>query len=306
MRIAVCIGSVRPTTLPAAIDAIRRQTWQDWELVVIGQGADPALGELGRRYATSDARIRYIHLDQYGLSNARNAGIAATTAEIIAFTDDDCEAHSEWLSVIARCFTEHPEIGVVSGSLIAPPSAHRRFTTCPAYTATEAIYDPSLVPRTVPLGWDWLGANFAIRRTLVTQVGMFDIHLGSGTEFPSGEDTDYKLRCEELNIRMLSTPMSIVYHTFGSRQGLREVMRSQRNYATGNGALAAKLTLQGDKRGREWIEAGRQTVIMDLRRGHVLAAAKGTVRYWHYWQGYQNCSRNYHYDDSQHMLIRNS
>ncbi len=37
-RISVCIATVRAATIRTAVAAILRQTWHDWELIVVGQG----------------------------------------------------------------------------------------------------------------------------------------------------------------------------------------------------------------------------------------------------------------------------
>jgi len=76
------------------------------------------------------------------------------------------------------------------------------------------------------------------------------------TDFPAAEDTDYKLRLEAAGIRMLTTPRAAVVHTYGVRKGWA-LLRSQQNYATGNGGMAGKLTLLGDSRGAEWLEETR-------------------------------------------------
>src|SRR4051794_32139260 len=118
MKLSVYIPTVRSTTLAAAVQSILRQTWSDWELVLVGQGPAPTLRSLGQAVADSDRRIRYIHLDQPLLSRARNAGIAATTGDIVAMMDDDCEARADWLATIAEYFSSEPRVEVVSGSLI--------------------------------------------------------------------------------------------------------------------------------------------------------------------------------------------
>jgi hypothetical protein len=117
---------------------------------------------------------------------------------------------------------------------------------------------------TAPPGWDWVGANVAIRTEAAARVGPYDEFLGPGASFLSGEDTDYKLRLEALEIRMLATPRAIVRHTYGRRVGLRAVARQARAYARGAGALAGKLTLARDPRGVAWVSAARQEFWRDL------------------------------------------
>lgn len=75
-------------SLPAAIQSVVNQTYQDWTLYVVGDGFDP--------YVPSDSRIRKLIID--GPHNdsgtaARRAGIAAGHGGLIAYIDSD----DEWL-----------------------------------------------------------------------------------------------------------------------------------------------------------------------------------------------------------------
>jgi len=298
MRVSVCIPATRPGSLGAAIQSVCAQTWEDWEVVVLGQG-DAATEALLRAATTTaaldDRRVRYVHLARRGLSRARNAAFREAQGEVVCFLDDDCEADPAWLETIVTAFTAAPEIGLVGGA-VAPNGAVGPLSSCPTITPAEAVYDPAATPRRPPQGWDWIGANFAIRREVAEAVGAFDIHLGAGAEFPAGEDTDYKLRLEGLGVPMLTTPRSLVLHSAGTRSG-RVALRSQRSYALGNGALAAKQTLAGDARGRRWLRDTRRGCLTGWftgRRPHRLPVDLRRGLWFEF--GYRRCLRNYEVD----------
>src|SRR5262249_21590538 len=61
----------------------------DFELVVVDQSTDDATAE-ALRPLQGDPRLRVIRSQLRGASNARNAGVAATSSPLVAFTDDDC------------------------------------------------------------------------------------------------------------------------------------------------------------------------------------------------------------------------
>src|SRR4051794_6489586 len=116
--ISVCVASIRADTLPATIRAIRAQSFHDWELIVVGQGDDRDVQHVVLEAAVNDARIRFAHSDNRGLSIGRNIGISAARADIIAMTDDDCEPQPDWLDVVLHSLASNPSVGLIGGSLI--------------------------------------------------------------------------------------------------------------------------------------------------------------------------------------------
>lgn len=290
LPISVCVPTTRWDTVGATIRAIRRQTWMDWELIVLGQGAREPLEAAVQQASAGDERVRYVQLQDRGLSLARNAALAMVAGSVVAFTDDDCEPRPDWLQTLAAAFLADPELGLVGGAVVSPET-RGRLTSCPTISPAEALYDPALDHKRPPAGWDWIGANFAIRRDVAEQVGTFDECLGAGADFPAAEDTDYKLRLEAAGVRMLSTPRSAVVHTYGVRKGWA-VLRSQKNYATGNGGMAGKLTLLGDVRGEKWLAETRHGWLDESRRApHRFP--RGLRRMHYFSAAYERCIRGY-------------
>jgi glycosyltransferase involved in cell wall biosynthesis len=199
-----------------------------------------------------DRRIRSLHVQKFGKTRALNEALGVTSGEAVAFTDDDCEPDADWLEVIADCFTREPRVGMVCGDLIPTKPPPFRLSTCPTAFTMEYIYCPSELGFSAPHGFYGTGGDWAVRQSTIELVGRFDECLGPGTPFPTGEDTDYGLRCEALDVWMQSTPRVRVQHTFGRRFGIRAVMKHHRGYALGQGALCGKLTLWGHRLARVW------------------------------------------------------
>lgn len=296
MKFSVCIPATRAAFLPTVIASIRDQSWPAWELIVVGQGDHSALAAAVEASAGGDPRIRYIHEPGRGISRSRNAAIAAAGGDVLAFTDDDCECRQDWLETLAAAFSADRELGLVGGAVVAP-RPRQRLGTCPALLPAEALYEPARNGRQAPAGWDWIGANFALRTETARSIGRFDECLGAGSAFPCGDDTDYKLRLEAAGVRMLSTPRAVVLHTHGARYGLRSILLSQAAYATGNGATAAKLTLSGDIRGEQWREETRErfaTGWLRRRRPHRLVI--DARAWWFFARAYRTCLREFALD----------
>jgi glycosyltransferase involved in cell wall biosynthesis len=124
----------RPASLTRAVRSLFGLTGIDprrIELVVVdndaARSAEPACAELAAEAAFA---VRYIGEPTPGVATARNAGVAAARAPLIAFLDDDEEASSGWLSALAQVqarFDADVVFGPVRGC--APPAvrAHRAY-----------------------------------------------------------------------------------------------------------------------------------------------------------------------------------
>jgi glycosyltransferase involved in cell wall biosynthesis len=305
MKFSVCLPATRQASVGATVRSIRAQTVSDWELLVVGQGEDQGIKASVERAAENDSRIRYLHIDRRGSSRARTAAIRVANGELIAMTDDDCVARPDWLAILAQPFTDDPDTALVGGAMVAPPCAGAWPASCPEWVPAEAVYDPRASHRNAPPGFDWIGANFAMRRSAARLVGDFDQYLGAGGEFPAAGDTDYKLRMEAIGLRMRSTPRAVVDHTYGWRYGLQAVLCHQRDHARGNGALAAKLSLRGDPRGRHLLAITIAECLSRwawIGRPHRIIADLRVLRY--FIVAYRQCLRNYGVDENGMLFPR--
>lgn len=71
------------------IDSIIEQTYTNLEIILIDDGSTDNSGRICDEYASKDARIKVIHQQNGGMSDARNKGLDVATGEIITFVDSD-------------------------------------------------------------------------------------------------------------------------------------------------------------------------------------------------------------------------
>ncbi len=75
--------------LDTCVTSVLEQTFQDFEIILVDDGSPDCSGEMCDDWAKKDARIRVIHKENGGLSDARNAGINAAQGEYIGLVDSD-------------------------------------------------------------------------------------------------------------------------------------------------------------------------------------------------------------------------
>ena len=75
--------------LHQAIDSVLRQTFSDFEILLIDDGSPDGCGRICDEYAGSDSRIRVFHIQNHGVSYARNLGMDQARGTWICFIDPD-------------------------------------------------------------------------------------------------------------------------------------------------------------------------------------------------------------------------
>ena len=75
--------------LDKCLDTLLLQTLKDYEIILVDDGSPDKCPQICDEWAQRDSRIRVIHKENGGLSDARNAGINVCTGEYISFVDSD-------------------------------------------------------------------------------------------------------------------------------------------------------------------------------------------------------------------------
>ncbi|MGD0698879.1 MAG: glycosyltransferase [Trebonia sp.] len=259
VSVVVCTRD-RPDSLLAVLRGLTALHYQPYEIVVVDNapGSDAA-EQLVRREFGTDPRVRYVREPRPGLSSARNRGIAEAAADIVAFTDDDVRIDRWWLDGIVRGFRAGPDVGAVTG-LIATAEIenaeqlyfHLREhwgTNCErrVYDLAEHRDGSPLYPYSV--GTIGAGANFAISRAVIKEIGGFNEALGAGTPAGGGEDLNMFMRILLSGHSIVYEPSAIVSHVH--RATLEALSRQMRAYGSGCTAALAAIVLDSPRARRE-------------------------------------------------------
>jgi glycosyltransferase involved in cell wall biosynthesis len=92
-----------------AIESVLGQTFTDYEIIVVDDGSDDRTPAIADEYR---GRITFVTREHRGVSTARNAGVAMSSAPWIAFLDSDDRWLPEKLSRQARYISEHPGVSI--------------------------------------------------------------------------------------------------------------------------------------------------------------------------------------------------
>ena len=75
--------------LQYSVGSLKQQTYSNIEIILVDDGSTDRSGEICDQYAQEDDRIRVFHVQNGGISYARNNGVRAATADWIMFLDSD-------------------------------------------------------------------------------------------------------------------------------------------------------------------------------------------------------------------------
>lgn len=98
------------------IDSIRKQTFTDWELLIVDDGSTDGTVDIVKRAEKSDRRIRLLRQSNAGPSAARNRAMRAAKGAFFAFIDSDDQWCPEFLAHQLDVFAKHPETSLVTAN----------------------------------------------------------------------------------------------------------------------------------------------------------------------------------------------
>lgn len=105
VSLIVPIYKVEPY-LDRCIRSIVEQTYENLEIILVDDGSPDNCGAICDAWAEKDSRIQVIHKENGGLSDARNAGLAIASGELIAFIDSDDSIAPEFLERLYLALTQ--------------------------------------------------------------------------------------------------------------------------------------------------------------------------------------------------------
>ena len=248
-RISVIIPTCdRLELLPRAISSVLDQTYRDFELIVVDDGS----ADDTANYLATIPQLTTIHQPNRGVSAAHNAGIKASSGELIALLDSDDAWTTDKLKTQVADWDASPgaplshtdEVWIRGGKRVNPMKKHRKeggdvFSRC----LDLCCISPS---------------STLLQRRLYDDIGDFDENL------PACEDYDYWLRVTSLH------PVHYVPKALTIKYGGHDDQLSRRFDAMDRFRVEALLKLL--KSGKLTRQRQRETAAVSVRKLEILSA----------------------------------
>lgn len=129
ISVIVPVYKVEPY-LDKCISSIANQTYRNLEIILVDDGSPDSCPAMCDAWAEKDSRIRVIHKSNGGLSDARNAGMAVATGELMAFVDsDDWVAPDTYEYLYQRLTEDNSDIAACGVQMVWENGASSRMLT---------------------------------------------------------------------------------------------------------------------------------------------------------------------------------
>lgn len=196
-------------TIIACIEAIRRQIYRDFEVIVVDNNStDGSPSQVKTRFPEITLLEQDVNL---GFAGGNLAGLSVAHGEYVAVVNPDACITPRWLSKMVTVMDEHPEVGICSSKLIYDreqtiESVGTLFTTAGSgykkgeCQETAAFPDPCEVQGAC-------AAAAMYRRKMIEEIGFYDEEF-----FLNHEDTDLDFRALLGGWKSMYIPEAVAYH----------------------------------------------------------------------------------------------
>ncbi len=204
------------------LEALTRQDYPDYEVIVIDDGSTDDTAAIASRYD-----VRLTSQENKGLSAARNEGMRQATGEITAYIDDDAYPDPDWLRYIAWTYMQGGHDGAGGPNLPPPGDGLMADLVALAPGGPNHVLITDTVAEHVP------GCNSTYRTEALRAIGGYDARYRT-----AGDDVDVGWRIQERGGTIGFSAGAMVWH---HRRGTaRGYLKQQRGYGYAEALLEQK------------------------------------------------------------------
>lgn len=174
------------------LESVLSQTFQDFEIIIVNDGSTDNTAEILQKIRHE--KVRIIHTENRGLSEARNTAIKEARALIIMNLDADDKIAPELLEKAYKLFYGRPNVGIVYCDVECFGAKSGKFKIG-EYSLKTMLYDNRIISNSFFRKEDW------------NSVGGYSNELIYGLE-----DWDFWLMIIELGREVVKVPEKLVYY----------------------------------------------------------------------------------------------
>ena len=205
----------RAGILEKTISFLLEQTYPDYEIIIIDQSSCPDT----KKFEKKSDIIKYIHIKEKGLPNARNVGIKKSKGDIILFLDDDIIPDNDLIFHHVHGY-RNEKAGCVAGRVIEEPDVLTNTNITGSKVTLSGRFLRNFRSTSRQYIYAALGANMSFLKEAIDKTGFFDTRfIGSSVL----EESDYCYRLRKSGYIILYEPEALVKHlrmqTGGCRLG---------------------------------------------------------------------------------------
>jgi glycosyltransferase involved in cell wall biosynthesis len=181
----------RPQFLKGAVQTSLGQTYENIEVIVVDDGSSEQYAdEVVSEFPDNVTCIQ--HMENKGLSAARNTGIQESNGEYVAFLDDDDRWHKSKLARQVSALEQNETAGLAT-CLVAAITPDNELVHCETSAPSGDCSEELLIGNQIGTP-----SRVLVRQECFNEIGMFDESL------PTKQDWDFYLRlCQEWNVAAL-------------------------------------------------------------------------------------------------------
>ena len=187
-------------TLARAVGSVQRQSFSDWELVIVDDGSTDASAAILADFTSADPRIRVLKQPcNTGVCAARNQGIAAATGRAVLFLDADDWIADHAITTLFDVFDAHPDCCAVYGryARVTPNGENVLAPFAPLLTQDAVACFAHRCPVTIN--------SVLVRRQSISEIDGFGA-------LEACEDWDLWARLADTGARFVGTDAVVAYY----------------------------------------------------------------------------------------------
>ncbi|WP_303029678.1 glycosyltransferase family 2 protein [uncultured Duncaniella sp.] len=116
--------------LHKCLDSIRNQTFKDFEVILIDDGSSDGSLAICEKYTALDSRFRTIHINNNGVSHARNIGLDNVNGKVVTFIDSDDYVEPQLFETYITTFETNQDIDAVKVGYFHDFNLSPKIVTC--------------------------------------------------------------------------------------------------------------------------------------------------------------------------------